>query len=276
MRRCAVLLTAISLPCSLAAGQSQLTLDQLLGRLDAYLIEYETELSSVVADERFEQSIYSRSLSPERVTLESEVAFMRLPGDGEWLGFRDVKKKNWKPIAGDGPSMIELLASPAGNVSRAVAVARASARHNLGFARTINTPTTPLDIIHPRHRQAHRFELRGGTIVRRRPVVEIGFEETSRPTLLREPSGADLISRGRIWVDRTTGAVWRIEWMYSRQPRQSRPPSLRVEFEPHAGLGVMVPHEMVERFHAAQGFGEGRATYTNFRRFGISARIVPQ
>ena len=266
-----VLLTAQPL-----VAQPQPTLEQVLDRLGAYLTEYETQLASLVADELFEQSVYARRLSREHVRLESEVAFMRLPGDNEWLGFREVRKKNWKALEATGPSMTELLALPAGNVAKAAAIARASAQHNLGLPRTINTPTTPLDIIHPRHRHAHRFELGGTAQVRGRRVVTIRFEETSRPTLVREPSGDDLISRGRFWVDPATGAVWRIEWLYSRETKSPSPASLRVDFKPHAELGLMVPFEMVERFHARQSIGEGRATYKNFRRFGTSARIVPQ
>ena len=38
----------------------------------------------------------------------------------------------------------------------------------------------------------------------------------------------------------------------------------------------MVPLEMREGFFTRTGSGDGRATYRNFRRFGTSARIVPQ
>ena len=77
------------------SAQSKPSLEQLLDRMGAYLIEYETHLSSVVADERFEQSIFGgrgRSIA----LLESEVAFYRLPGGAEWLGFRDVKRVNYQ------------------------------------------------------------------------------------------------------------------------------------------------------------------------------------
>jgi hypothetical protein len=54
--RAAPFIAAVVLVTGSPAAQSTLTLEQLLGRLDAYLLEYETQLSSVVADERFEQS----------------------------------------------------------------------------------------------------------------------------------------------------------------------------------------------------------------------------
>ena len=38
---------------------------------------------------------------------------------------------------------------------------------------------------------------------------------------------------------------------------------------------MMVPKEMIEAFFVAGGRGEGRAKYSNYRRFTTSARIVP-
>src|SRR5688500_1740031 len=261
MRHCAALPTGISPRSSLAAAvvvlttcsisaQSTPTLDQLLDRMSAYLIEYETQLSSLVADERFEQSILPRGrLSGERVLLESEVAFLRLPGDAEWLGFRDVKKLNSRPVSDPGPPISELLASTADPYAKAVALARASARHNLGLPRTINTPTTPLHIIHPRYRGAHHFELAGEANVRGQRAAVISFREGARPTLLREPSGTNLVSSGRVWVDAKTGTLLRVEWNYQAERSSAgvlsrgRSPSVRVEFGRHDGLQIMVPLE---------------------------------
>jgi hypothetical protein len=48
-----------------------------------------------------------------------------------------------------------------------------------------------------------------------------------------------------------------------------------VEFAFDKGLGVMVPIEMREDFFVDLGSGRGQYTYSNFRRFQTSARIVP-
>jgi hypothetical protein len=291
MRRCAALLTDISPRCSLAAlavltaqslSAQSISLDQLLDRMGAYLIEYETQLSSVVADERFEQNIYALGAGSrtQAATLESEVAFIRLPGGAEWLGFRDVRRVNFKPVKQSGPGIGEVLTSAAGDMSKARAIANASAKHNLGLPRTINVPTAPLDIIHPRHRAAHLYELAGEESIRGARTMVVGFTELARPTLLREPNGAYLVSSGRIWIDPESGVVWRVEWIYQaekRHPRAPAPPRLRVDFERHQELGFMVPRLMTEQFSTpSRTRGEGRATYRNFRRFGTSARIVPQ
>lgn len=270
--------TALSAqPVARPAGGQAPTLDALLDRMGVYLVEYETQLSSVVADEKFEQNVYLRGSTGQ--TLESEVAFIRLPGGAEWLGFRDVRKVNWKPVKSGGPSISDVLTASAGDMKKAFAIANASAKHNLGLPRTVNVPTAPLDIVHPMHRAAHQYVLAGEESVRGTRTMVVRFDEVARPTLVREPNGTYLISSGRVWIDPATGAVWRIEWIYQAEKRfasAAPPPKLRVEFAPHEALGMMVPRTMTEVFSVPRGRGEGRATYTNFRRFGTSARIVPQ
>ena len=246
--------------------------------MGAYLTDYETHLSSVVADERFEQNIYT-GRGRTGALLESEVAFYRLPGGAEWLGFRDVKRVNWKPLASSGPSIAEVLTSAAGDISKAQAIAKESARHNLGLPRTINVPTAPLDIIHPMHRHSLRYALQGEETIRGATTARIAFVEIARPTRVREPTGQNLVSSGRVWVEPLSGTVWRVEWIYqaeNRQPNAPPPPRLRVDFERHEDLAIMVPTFMTEVFSVLTGRGEGRASYTKFRRFGTSARIVPQ
>ena len=257
------------------AAQPAPTLEQLVDRMGAYLADYETQLSSVVAKEKFEQNIYGRNAGQ---TLESEVAFIRLPGGAEWLGFRDVRKVNWKAVKDSGPSISDLLTSAAGDMTKAKAIATASAKYNLGLPRTVNVPTAPLDIIHPLHRTAHVYERRADESVRGTRTAVVGFREVARPTLVREPSGKNLISSGRIWIEPASGTVWRVEWIYQAEKRASNapPPQLRVDFAPHEELGIMVPQTMTEVFSVVRGRGVGRATYSDFRRFGTSARIVPQ
>ena len=62
--------------------------------MGAYLLDYESQLSSVVAEERlFQRDAAPRSrhcnAAPDAERrLISEVAFISLPGDAGWLGFR--------------------------------------------------------------------------------------------------------------------------------------------------------------------------------------------
>ena len=266
-------------------AQLAVSLEQLLERMSTYLRGYESQLSSIVADERFSQRVvYTRAYKggmpvtdDERRRLDSEIGFLRLPGGAEWLGFRDVQKINGRDVNASKRSIVDAL-SAAGNVmAHAQAIADASAEHNLGVPRTTNVPTAALEIIHPRNHAAHRFELRGDDTIRKTKVAVIAFNETRRPPLVTGVGGQELVSRGRIWVDPSSGAIWRVEWIYA--PAIGSPSSLRVEFARNDTLDMLVPVEMHESFSVIGGLnarGDGVASYTNFRRFGTSGRIVPQ
>ena len=124
--RTALTLVVLSV-ATLVAAQPAPTLAQLIDRMGVYLTAYETQLSSVVADERFEQRIdYGRGNEaaqsdtwfgepgaaggPGRSArvdrrgrrLESEIAFIRLPGGAESLGFRDVRKVDGRAVVSSG------------------------------------------------------------------------------------------------------------------------------------------------------------------------------
>jgi hypothetical protein len=263
------------------------SLSLLLDRMGAYLIAYEKELTSVVADERFEQRALGRTVGADarpastivQRLLESEVAFMRLPGGNEWLSFRDVKKVNGQSVRTSGFSLTELLTGGSDGITQAKTIALAGAAHNLGLMRTINLPTMPLEIVHPSHRQSLRYWLDGTELVRNIASTIVGFEETGRPTIVRQPDASNVVSRGKVWIEPSSGRIPRIEWIYvlqGRGPGAGLPPRVRVEFFMHEGLGILVPARMDEVFAAYSENGSGDATYTNFRRFGTSARLVPQ
>jgi hypothetical protein len=290
MHRPAVVLVAALVFTGLhPSAQSPPAAAPILEKMATYLRGYESQLSSLVADEVFNQRVVATiaftgrlpKTETTRKRLESEVGFIRLPGGAEWLGFRDVRRINGRDVKAQARSVSDVLASGADAVTQAKAVAEASAAHNLGLPRTTNVPTAALDIVHPDHYAAHKFELRGDETVKGARTVVLGFVETGRPTLVQDPGGQDLISRGRIWVDPASGEIWRIEWVYKADERfvTAGPESrLSVDFVRDAALDMLVPSEMREVFFASAGLearGDGVATYRNFRRFGTSARILP-
>ena len=92
-RPSAMKLVSVLLVGTLAAQAAGL--DTVLERLDAYLDQYETELSAVVADEELIQETDGRLNRRMSQRLQSEIAFLRLPGGLEWMGFRRVDRQ-WK------------------------------------------------------------------------------------------------------------------------------------------------------------------------------------
>jgi hypothetical protein len=284
MRR---LLPIIALLAATGSPQAQGVplLDLMVERLADYLTRYEPELSTVVADEHYDQHrhvIRPRALARARTrTLESEVTFLRLPGGGEWFGIRDVRKVDRKPVGGAGSTLADLMKNPDANfVERARAIVAASSQHNLDPGRTINMPTVPLEALGVNNHPRYIFHLRGREKVAGAQTRKLEFEEFDEPTLVRGTDGSMLWSRGTAWIEPDTGRLWRAELIVGpdapgRFKRRWLEAKVRVEFTRDPALGMLVPREMVEEFWIPNGVGSGRARYSNFRRFSTSVRIVP-
>jgi hypothetical protein len=275
------------------AQSNEQELVQLLAALDTYLPAYEQEVSTVVADERFYQEELRLPRNPRLSTsastidtrrsrrLESEVAFMRLPNDGVWFGVRDVRRSNGKPVEAEGTRLVDLLGEATTNLSvQARVIVIASAKHNLGPARTINMPTVPLEFLRPQHRTRFKLQLAGVDRIAGIRTRKVTFMETGRPTVVRGTDGAELAVQGSAWIEPQNGSVWRVEIIL--RPPDEHPlyaieaGRLMVQFARDKNLNLLLPKLMTEEFFVAGGQGKGRAEYSNFRRFATAARLLPQ
>jgi hypothetical protein len=255
--------------------------------LDAYLEAYEPLLSALMADERLSQrdgparGARLKGAAPLRTrNIESEVAFVGLPGNAGWLGFRRTVSVNGKRVADTEQTLSDALTDGARDeYRRAQQLLTDSARHNLGAGRTTNLPNLPLELLHRRHR--HRFLIRvdGMEKIRGAMTARLMLDEQGSPTLIRSLDGDDLLSLVIAWVEASTGRLHRAE-VRIRNPGPNGPPFesvVRVEFTRNASLEMLVPSEMRETFFAGQlREGSGIARYSNFRRFQTSVRLVPQ
>ena len=249
-------------------------------RLDQYLIDYEPQLSSLIADELMTQRTELRMLVDSR-RIESEVAFIALPAQAGWMGFRRVVKVNGKTIKDRGVPLGQLMLEGASDdFDQARLLLADSAAYNLGAPRTINLPNLPLELLHPRHR--HRFtqeiysrrEKIGGT-----QTVLLRFNEISAPTIIQMPNIGDMKSVVWAWIEPSTGRLLRAQ-VDTKDARLGGSPfvaEIRVDFRKDQKLGWLVPFEMSERFYVGRAStGSGTAKYSNYRRFETSARIIPQ
>ena len=253
----------------------------LRDRLDQYLLDYEPKLSALVADEDFRQEtppLTSIMVRPNLLRrLESEVAFARLPGETTWLGFRRVRKIDGKDIVNTQPSLVALLSlGPSDRLAQAQLLVMQSSEHHLGLPRTINMPNLPLELLQAKYRNRFRVTREGNGRIRGRQVIELQFTELTAPGIVVYGERDDLLSRILVSIDPTTGAIIRARVRFAAD-RIRYEPGIDVEFEEHRQLGLLVPTRMDETFLIHFGAaGTGRATYSNFRRFQTSARIVPQ
>ena len=177
-----------------------------------------------------------------RVTREihSEVAFIDLPGEAGWLGFRDVRTVSGKNVRAPGPTLAEvLLRSGEDDFTQARALLLAGARHNLGEPRTTNLPTVPLEFLRARHRWRYDIRIEGYDKVEGQRTAMVVLTEGSTPSMVRRGDGGDLMARVVGWIEPDTGRLWRAE-VRLEDPRlifaeRHRPTTLRVHFKAQQG-----------------------------------------
>ena len=265
-------------------GQERSAQESLLERLRAYVVDYEPRLSELMAEEVMVQRARNPTgrieHQPVYRKLTSDIAFLRLPGEGPWLGYRSVTHVDGRAVADRSDTRLQaLLAGGEAEWKRAIEIARESARFNLGSPRTTNMPTLALELVHPRHQGRFAFRIEGHDRIDGRRLARIAFDETERPTLIRSPQGYDVAARGWVWVDEPTGRLFQSEVreraIMAPTPRLFES-IVKVTFREDATLGLLVPARMYETFAFGSSTGQGDAHYANYRRFSTSARIVPQ
>jgi hypothetical protein len=251
--------------------------DAVIAKMDAYLESYEPQLSSLVADEIMRQEVRGNAQFRLERRIESEVAFIALPQSVGWLGFRHVKAVDNRPVALADASLTAALGTP--GLERARTLLEESSKHNLGLPRTTNLPNLPLEFLHRRNRQRLLARADGQETVRGIKTARVVFLERMTPTVIQNrDTGQDIPSVVCAWIDPRDGRLMRatVETLTLAGATRSES-SLRVEFAENKALGLLVPIEMRETFPAGKPLrGTSVASYTNFRRFQTSARIVPQ
>ena len=261
------------------------TVDEVRSRLNAYLIDYEPKLSELIADEHLiQRDVPRREGRPGsdyflKRSLQSEVAFIGLPGDAGWLGFRRVLRLDGAPIDDQLGSLNAVLASGfQDDYVKARVMLSDSARFNLGTPRTINLPNLPLELLAPHHAGRFATRIAGSARIAGRQTIKLVMVENVAPTIIRAFDGSQMRSIVSAFVEPDTGRLWKAE-VIARDPRPSAEFDhiVSVTFQENRALGLLVPAKMREDFfagHDRKAWGD--AKYSNYRRFQTSARIVPQ
>jgi hypothetical protein len=267
------IVVVIALPVrSTAAQASQPSLDVVLSRLFAYVEQFQRDFGSMVAEERYDQTVRqnsSFSRGETRRVLRSDFLLVNVPGQG-WLPFRDVFEAEGRQIRDREDRLTALFLS--GATSNALEQARRimdeGSRYNLGGGtRNINVPTLALMYLGPDMRSGVRFADAGAGRDDDGRIIE--FTEFRRPTLIATTGNRDLPARGRIWVDETTGTITRTE-LHADDTGVEAQVSVWFELEPT--INTWVPKRMEDRFKRRGDTSEvrGVATYSRFRRFQVS------
>jgi hypothetical protein len=289
-------ITAIALLASISTlhARQDPGAETVRARRLAYLSDYEAALGSLIASETMHQwpirqlelgmnvgvMRAERARDQTRIrSLVSEVAFVPLPGNVGWLGYRDVVSVGGRPVRRKGPPLLELLKAQSDDAAqRAGLLLLESARHNLGAPRAINLPSLSLELLHRRHQARFVIETSEPDVVAGCRALRLHLVETARPTIIQRPEGGDMPSRVTAWVEQDTGRLCKAEVRTSDGRLGAGPfiAVVAVGFRRDPAVDLTVPTRMTEQFFIApRGEGESEATYSNYRRFTTAGRLLP-
>lgn len=271
-----VLLEAVA---TAATAQASLSLDVVVARLMAYTDGYPRALGRIVAEERYEQRVESRTRSGDSLHEPVEVRVthadlgLALLGR-EWVAIREVFEVDGQPVPDVGRRLERALAQ-ADAEDPVRAILRDNARFNLDadrIGRNINIPTMAVQFLQPRHKWRFSFSRDGEEMLDGRHLWRIRFRERERPTLVRQVNGRDQPLRGTVWVDPATGQVFRTDMTWERGPDGH----IMVTYGRVERIEPLVPLTMSEEYADKDGAERirGEARYSNFRQFATSGRLV--
>jgi VWFA-related protein len=227
---------------------------EALRRTASYVEGVVGGLANVVAEEAFALT------DPDR-RITSDFLLVRYPGsERDLLTYRDVIQVNGSEVPNRGERLTELFVRPMITIrDRVNQITLAAASH----VPPVLNPIYVLAFLQPDFQPRFEFRTVDGGSEWPAEVKVVAFEEIGRPTLLRAgPLGdLDLPSRGRVWIEETTGRILRTEL----QVTLGRSPTTVVTtFGIDERLQIMVPQLMRTQNPA------GIATYGRFRRFTVA------
>ena len=291
-RRLVLVTVALSL-AGIGLNAKEPSLKTVLGRASSYVTRFERDLATIVAEERYTQSVEPlNARNPLSVSgldaghreLRSDLLLVRAGGSGDYVQFRDVFEVDGQPVRDRNDRLLSLFTRPTdATVNQTRRIADESARYNIGqMLRNINVPVLPLRFLDPSNTWRFKFTLksRGGgpavtadlpqspTFRVSTEVWVIEYRETAPRTMIWTTGQRDLPSHGRFWIEPSTGRVLMSEFVAENADVQSR---IDVSYQSEPILDLYVPVEMHERY-ADRNYPYriiGTATYSNFRRLEV-------
>jgi hypothetical protein len=260
----------VSLAAAATANtQTPAELAPLLSAAADYLAEYEQRSGAVVSLETYRQNVERGSNRTARL-LKSDMLVLSVGSTG-WLGFRDVFEVDGRPVRDHEERLYKLfLNPPADALAQARNILAESARYNIGqVTRNINIPTMALTYLKRENQTRSRFTDRGVETIEGIRTRVVSFTERALPRVITTSDGAPAI--GRFWIDPEQGRVVKTELTLSGLVYLV----ITVTYAPQARLdNLWLPVSMREMYKRAGELTEGRATYSDFRRFNVDVSTI--
>jgi len=259
-------------------AQAPPTVEELRARATGYVEQFIARFSSVVAEERLVQETTTlpgksgtglnqrfEQAAPQRREILSDFLFIRRAATEDWYVYRDAFEVNGRAVRDRGDRLLKLLSEPSlSNEQLALKIARESSRYSLSPGlRTVDDPILVLVFLQPNYHPRFRFTRGARDRGVGADVWVVNYQEQARPTVVRAQGPADAPSGGRLWIDGATGRVLKTELRVGTSQVQTT-------FTWDESLGVAVPTEMHDSYVVGPTDFRTTATYSRFRRFGVS------
>jgi VWFA-related protein len=259
-----------------APSEREAELQLAMARLIDYVDAYERQYSVLVAEEEYRQAARGRT-----VRLRSDYLLVKPEKSTAWESFRDVYEVDGVAVRDRDDRLRRLFLEPGVDVQAQLgAIRKESARYNIGAVeRNHNVPLFPLQFLTPENRPRFRFRLAGKKQTAGVDTWRIQFEEQSKPTIIGDLQGNDVVAKGWFLVDDITGAI--VETGLELVENVSLGEVI-VSFRHDPALGLWVPGEMTETYRTLprlQLLSEGKATYSKYRRFQVKTEekiVIPK
>jgi hypothetical protein len=279
----AAVLGGIALMLAPASAQEP-ALGDVLARAGAYVLEFQRQLSGIVAEEQYVQDVRYpvastrfNPQSPKHRELKSDLLLVKPVGGDRWLQFRDVFEVDGSAVRDRNERLMQLFVAPsASSASQTDRIIEESSRYNIGnLQRTVNVPVLALVVLDPKHQGRFTFKRSD----RRTPLLEhsrpkpadvwvVEYQEVQKQTMIRTTNGRDLSARGRFWIEPATGHVLASELMAEDLSIRG---TIDVDYEIEPSIGLLVPSVMRERYDIRRDGSrvDGEAVYSRFRQFQV-------
>jgi hypothetical protein len=268
---------------------------ELLDRAGARAREYMEKFKDLTAEEtqRVEE-FGAEGLKRRREVVSDLIIYQSQLDSSVTAEYRNVRVVDGKPVAGRDRRVEQLF----GRVAKADSmkkelerIERESKRYDLRYS-VYNLTLIQGEPLGERMRQFFRFEVTGGGRIDGHEVIEVRYERIApdpvsnhKLTLPERLKGAELLYRGRLWLDRETAGLRREERELALKHALLPAPLTFIKFEfnyADSRFGILTPTRISVSVHnrgrdlpgggAELSLG-GRVVfeYREFRRFGVDA-----
>jgi hypothetical protein len=263
----------------------------LAERAAAYVRGLDEQLVSIVGRERHEQRSVEGTGGAafvERRVLDARISWVHIAAVNDTFAVREVLSVDDEPTMSTSPLEQMLKAPPDVLSERVRALLDESASHNLASGtRNINFPTFALVYLRPENVRRSRWRL----LRREGALTVLSFEERERPARVRSDTGEHLWSRGRVWLDASSGRVERTEVRLgskgtdaARRGSGQRATTVEMKYQQQVSfahderLDIWLPKRMTDAYEGLRGATklrvEGDARYSDYRRFETEGRLL--